>query len=71
MRYAIALLLAGCGGAQVGQYVPAVIQVSKAVAELVREHSGAELDDLPIVCEHEYAPEGKLLLLCEVDLRAK
>lgn len=67
MRYALILLLMGCGTTIQPGYVEASIQVARQVAELVKANTGKDIEDLPVACEHEW-DDSRLLLLCEVEL---
>jgi len=50
-------------------YAPIISQTLDIVADIVKNETGKDLQDLPTECEHELTPKVKMLLLCEVDLR--
>jgi uncharacterized protein YcfL len=67
----VLLALCGCGAATASAVLPVIEQALRLASDVAKQH-GADLEQAPVTCEHEYDPKTKkLLILCEADLSSQ
>lgn len=76
MRYTQAVtillisLVAGCGGT-LAPYTPLIASTIDTVADLVKQRTGRDIQDLPHTCEYEFSDSGKQLdILCTFQIQS-